>query len=94
MYSAYYKEVLYPEQDKVLNILKDCGLSFYLTGETAVSRGYLNHRFSDDLDLFVNNDNSFQEHVEKALKTLETAGFDIDFRFNKRRVRDFFVIEI
>jgi hypothetical protein len=27
---------------------------FYLSGGTAASRGYLHHRFSDDLDLFVN----------------------------------------
>jgi hypothetical protein len=32
---------------------------FYLSGGTAASRGYLNHRFSDDLDLFVNDDRRF-----------------------------------
>jgi len=32
---------------------------FYLTGGTAVSRAYLQHRFSDDLDLFVNYDKRF-----------------------------------
>ncbi|MBO4727319.1 MAG: nucleotidyl transferase AbiEii/AbiGii toxin family protein [Spirochaetaceae bacterium] len=78
-YSQYYEESLYPFQDKVLTILKDCGLPFYLTGGTAVSRGYLNHRYSDDLDFFVNNDTSFQAHVEKAVSAFVTAGFSIDF---------------
>lgn len=52
--SAYYKEQLYPLQDQVLRLVDAQNTGFYLTGGTAVSRGYLNHRFSDDLDLFVN----------------------------------------
>lgn len=79
MYSTYYSKVLYPEQDRVLNILKNCELPFYLTGGTAVSRGYLNHRYSDDLDLFVNNDAFFQKHIKKAITSLEKAGFSINF---------------
>ena len=70
-YSKYYEENLYPFQDKVLRILKNCDLPFYLTGGTAVSRGYLNHRYSDDLDLFVNNDPDFQLHIEKVLKAFD-----------------------
>jgi len=35
--------------------VKKSGTPFYLTGGTALSRGYFNHRYSDDLDLFVNN---------------------------------------
>lgn len=78
-YSQYYEENLYPFQDKVLMILKDCDLPFYLTGGTAVSRGYLNHRYSDDLDFFVNNDADFQAHIEKAVSAFNSAGFAIDF---------------
>ena len=44
-----------------------------------MSRGYLNHRYSDDLDLFVNNDADFQSHIEKAISAFETEGFSIDF---------------
>lgn len=77
MYSTYYSKVLYPEQDRVLNILKNCELPFYLTGGTAVSRGYLNHRYSDDLDLFVNNDAFFQKHIKKAITSLEKAVSEI-----------------
>jgi predicted nucleotidyltransferase component of viral defense system len=49
---------LYPLQDKVIPIFKDS--PFYLTGETALSRGYYNHRYSDDLDYFVNFHPEFQ----------------------------------
>jgi hypothetical protein len=34
------------------------------------SRGYLNHRFSDDLDLFVNDDNRFGLWVERIIQAL------------------------
>lgn len=44
-----------------------------------MSRGYLNHRYSDDLDLFVNNNSDFQNHIETAIKSFEAAGFSIDF---------------
>lgn len=78
-YMQYYKEILYPEQDKILSILKSCELPFYLTGGTAVSRGYFNHRFSDDLDLFVNNDSNFQKDLDRIFDALEKAGINIEF---------------
>lgn len=54
-----YFERLYPLQDAVLASFARADTGFYLTGSTAASRGYLNHRFSDDLDLFVNDDPRF-----------------------------------
>lgn len=36
---------------------------FYLTGGTALSRVYLNHRYSDDLDFFVNNNKNFKAQI-------------------------------
>ncbi len=54
----YFKR-LYPLQDAVLDAFGKVETGFYLTGGTAASRGYLNHRFSDDLDLFVNDDSRF-----------------------------------
>ena len=56
---AYYFDQLYPLQDLSLRLIADLDTGFYLTGGTAVSRAYLNHRFSDDLDLFVNFDKRF-----------------------------------
>ena len=54
-----YLTKLYPLQDAVLAAFATAETEFYLTGGTAASRGYLNHRFSDDLDLFVNDDSRF-----------------------------------
>lgn len=47
-----YLEVLYPLQDRVLAVAALADTEFYLSGGTAASRGYLHHRFSDDLDFF------------------------------------------
>jgi hypothetical protein len=77
----YYLESLYPFQDGILNIVRELNLPFYLTGGTALSRSYFNHRYSDDLDLFVNDDLVFNQHVENFYKTLlekKKDGFEID----------------
>jgi len=44
MPAEFYTKVLYPLQEKVLTVFQ--GLPFYLTGGTALSRGYYQHRFS------------------------------------------------
>lgn len=67
---AFYHHLLYPLQDEVLALLRGLETGFYLTGETAVSRGYLHHRFSDDLDLFVNDDPSFQLWADRLITGL------------------------
>jgi len=59
MDSNYYEHLLYPLQNEVLALLTSLQTGFYLTGGTAASRGYLQHRYSDDLDLFVNYDDRF-----------------------------------
>lgn len=61
--SNRYKE-LYLFQNKVLSLINRLQTPFYLTGGTALSRYYLFHRYSDDIDLFVNSDNRFKEYVE------------------------------
>jgi hypothetical protein len=68
---SYYQNKLYPLQEKVLSLFSSLDLPFYLTGGTALSRHYLNHRYSDDLDLFVNSDPGFKDligSIESALK--------------------------
>jgi len=50
---------LYKLQDKAFHALFNHYGAFYLTGGTALGRFYLNHRYSDDIDLFVNADSSF-----------------------------------
>ena len=66
----YYLENLYPFQVGILRLVKKLGLPFYLTGGTALGRGYFNHRYSDDLDLFVNNDAGFPDAVDRLYRAL------------------------
>jgi len=84
--SQYYEENLYPLQDGVMNTLQKCGVRFFLTGGTALSRAYYNHRYSDDLDFFVNDDIYYLEQVKEVFLKLKEDGFywdaDIDFISN------------
>ena len=65
-----YLKQLYPLQDQVLAIINNLETDFYLTGGTAASRGYLNHRLSDDLDLFVNDDDHFSLWSQRVIQAL------------------------
>ncbi len=49
---GFYRKKLYPVQDYILSLCSEYQ-DFYLTGGTALARFYLNHRLSDDLDLFI-----------------------------------------
>jgi len=89
MPSQYYEENLYPLQNGVLEIISRCETRFYLTGGTALSRGYYNHRYSDDLDFFVNNDADYAEQVELVLSVLRKAGFTQDKYSDFRRYDNF-----
>ena len=71
MPDKYYLDILYPFQDKVLKIVEKLKLDFYLTGGTALGRCYLNHRYSDDLDFFVNNHKEFKKQGNSAIKALK-----------------------
>jgi len=68
--NSYYNDTLYPLQDRVLKLIDDLDTPFYLTGGTALSRCYLNHRYSDDLDFFVNNKPNFLKTVDSILMNL------------------------
>ena len=74
MNRALYFDVLYPFQDRVLGVLRGLDTHFYLSGGTAASRGYLHHRFSDDLDLFVNDDRQFGLWADRLIQALEAQG--------------------
>ncbi len=74
-FSEFYEENLYRLQNGVLNIVNSLSVPFYLTGGTALSRGYYHHRYSDDLDFFVNRCESFGTHVNSVLKALKANGF-------------------
>jgi hypothetical protein len=81
--SEFYEKSLYPLQNGVLHVLGNCKTRFFLTGGTALSRGYYQHRYSDDLDFFVNNDTDYHEQVDVILTALKAHGFvwdtNVDF---------------
>jgi hypothetical protein len=51
----------------VIAVVNQVATGFYIAGGTAASRGYLQHRFSDDLDYFVNDDDRFGLWVESII---------------------------
>jgi Nucleotidyl transferase AbiEii toxin, Type IV TA system len=74
MPDTFYTDKLYPFMDKILSLLRAADAPFYLTGGTALGRHYLHHRYSDDLDLFVNQAADFRDQVKKALEALRRGG--------------------
>lgn len=78
MLPTYYTEILYPLQDKVLDGLNGLAWPFYLSGGTALSRGYLQHRYSDDLDFFMNRESEFLPCVDAAVDKLVSIGLAIE----------------
>jgi predicted nucleotidyltransferase component of viral defense system len=92
LYKKDYSK-LYLLQDRFFNWWVPSGLPFYLTGGTALGRFYLNHRYSEDMDFFVNADSKFQKYIlfikdklqkefktdiSKAIVTEEFARFFIE----------------
>ena len=61
---------LYPLQNGILKAIEKLSLPFYLTGGTALSRFYLHHRYSDDLDFFINDDPNFSTYTAAAISEL------------------------
>jgi hypothetical protein len=68
--ASHYLDFLYPLQDRAIQSILQADTEFYLTGGTASSRGYLHHRFSDDLDYFVNDDDRFGLWAERVIQSL------------------------
>ena len=78
LHSQYYEENLYPLQDGVLDILSRSGTDFFLTGGTALSRGYYNHRYSDDLDFFLDRSKTYDEQLDSVFDMLRQNGYSWD----------------
>jgi predicted nucleotidyltransferase component of viral defense system len=70
-----------------MNTISKCGTRFFLTGGTALSRAYYNHRYSADLNFFVNNDDDYPFQVKEVFFKLKEDGFfwdnSIDFISDK-----------
>ncbi len=69
----FYFDQLYPFQNEVLALLGQVDQELYLSGGTAASRGYLHHRFSDDLDLFANDSPQFGLWADRTLAALGSS---------------------
>jgi len=79
---------LYQLQNRFLNWWVSLELPFYLTGGTALDRFYLNHRYSEDLDFFVNSNPDFSKYTLSIKNELQKQ-FKIDS--SKALVTDEFV---
>lgn len=80
---------LYALQDWALSRLRQVEQGFYLTGGTALGRGYYQHRYSEDLDLFVNDAPSFGLWRDRCLEALQSAavteGWALDIVLREER---------
>lgn len=72
MEASWFEDVLYPLQDEVLAVAARVDAGFYLTGGTALGRVHLRHRYSEDLDLFVNDDDRFHVWADRLLEAWRT----------------------
>lgn len=79
---------LYQLQDEVLSTIFSESSGFYLTGGTALSRFYLNHRYSDDLDFFTHDTTVFPDSFRllfgKIIGTWDEVSLEVDARDFKR----------
>lgn len=89
MRADYYYQILYPLQDKAIKTFK--GSYFYLTGGTALSRIYYNHRFSDDLDYFANYLSDFEKLCQIQINKLSQTFDDVEVDYKSEHFYRIFV---
>ena len=73
-------KVLTPFQDRVLLLLFDLGLGsrdYFFTGGSALAEFYLQHRESDDLDLFTRVDRNLKADFEDLKPIIASEGLEI-----------------
>lgn len=92
MSDKYYTDRLYPLQDRVLKEIEKSNTFLYLTGGTVVSRFYLHHRYSDDLDLFSNQHSDFEKEIDRVTQHLK-KNFHVDLQVKDVAYGRAFVIE-
>jgi len=77
-----------------MNILQHSGTDFFLTGGTALSRAYYNHRYSDDLDFFINQSKTYDDQLNKILALLSENGYTWDINNEYFRAKDFTTLKV
>jgi hypothetical protein len=94
MHATSYRKKIYPLQNEILALVQRADVEFYLTGGTALSRFYLNHRYSDDLDFFVNQNSEFKVQCNKIIDLLKNTGFSLDIGTISKSFLRIFVTKI
>jgi hypothetical protein len=89
----FYKDRLYPLQDRVLQCIGKLDTPFYLTGGTVVGRFLLNHRYSDDLDFFVNMHPDFKNETNRIIDLLKSNFKDVQLKIFQDTFAGVFIIE-
>jgi predicted nucleotidyltransferase component of viral defense system len=77
-----------------MSTLNHSGLNFFLTGGTALSRAYYQHRYSDDLDFFLNQSPNYDDELDKALDLLRKARFLWDTKSDYIRSENFTTLKV
>lgn len=93
MSNHFYKDNLYPLQDRVLKEVGASGTLFYLTGGTVLGRFLLNHRYSDDLDFFINSALDFSDQVNKVIEHLKSTFPDVRLNNRQDSFARYYIIE-
>lgn len=93
MQKNYYQNILYPLQDKILRIMEKLPVDFYLTGGTALGRVYLNHRYSDDLDFFVNQNTGFKNQVGLIIESFKNYDLNLEIAVTGENFTRLFISE-
>lgn len=81
--------IVTPQQEKFLKFIASQAFlikNFYFTGGTALSKFYLQHRFSEDLDFFSEKEytpEKISPFIYKAKKSLGFKKFDYQQSFNR-----------
>jgi len=91
LYVEFYEKILYPLQDRAIEVFKDS--PFYLTGGTVLSRVYYQHRYSDDLDYFVNYLSDFEKLAESQVEKLSKVFHDVEVEYRGEYFYRIFVSE-
>ena len=74
---SYYNR-LYAFQNEIMKNIQRQEVDFYLTGGTALSRCYLNHRYSDDLDFFINQAPDFKKQAQRVVTAIRRDNIKIE----------------
>jgi len=77
-----------------MSILNRSDTDFFLTGGTALSRAYYNHRYSDDLDFFLSQSQTYDEQLDKVLALLRENGFFFDTDKDFTRTKNFTTVRV